>query len=255
MCGAVSRGRVPGGGMAMMRWALIVAFAGLCLSIAAQRAAVGVARLLPLFETREGALLVAQGAALASCAVALVVADLWPGRWALAALSVTAALAMLVHVYAGHAHSPADLRAVHVATQWIHMAAVGVWIGGLPWLLLAMRRSDRGERVRLVGTFSRVATVTLVVVLATGVLRALAEVDSWTGLTDSAYGRTLLVKLVVVAALVGLGALQHFRSVPRVTADGDMTRSLRIAARGELALAAGVLAATAVLSGLAPPGL
>ena len=254
MCGLVLRGRVPAGGMPVIRWAMVVAVVGLGLSTEAERSAIGVPRLLPLFETHEGALLLAQGVALVLCAVAVVAFDLFPGRWELATLGATAALAMLVHVYAGHAHSPADGRALHVGTQWIHMAAVSVWIGGLLWLLLGLHGSDRAERSRMVAAFSRVATITLAVVLVSGAFRALAEVGSWTGLFDSTYGKALLVKLALVAGLVGLGALQHFRSVPRVTADGDATRPLRLTARGELALAAVVLATTAVLCGLAPPG-
>jgi len=254
ICGLVLRGRIPGGGTPVIRWAIVVAVVGLGLSTEAERAAIGVPRLLPLFATHEGTLLLAQGAALVLCAVAVVVVDLFPGRWAPATLGATAALAMLVHVSAGHAHSPADGRALHVATQWIHMAAVGVWIGGLPWLLMGLRGSDRAERSRVVAAFSRLATITLAVVLVTGILRAFAEVGSRAGLLESTYGRTLLVKLALVAGLAGLGALQHFRSVPRVAADGDATRPLRLTARGELALAAVVLATTAVLSGLAPPG-
>ena len=260
ICGLVLRGRDPAHGMALIRWAMVVAVVGFAFSTEAERAAIGVPRLLPLFETHEGALLLAQGVALVLCAGAVVLVDLVPARWALLTLGATAALAMLAHVYAGHAHSPEDGRALHVATQWIHMAAVSVWIGGLPWLLMALRQSAREERSRTFAAFSRLATITLVVVLVTGALRAFAEVGSWDGLLDSTYGRALLVKLALVAGLVGLGALQHFRSVPRVTADADgdvradATRPLRLTARGELALAAVVLATTAVLCGLAPPG-
>jgi copper transport protein len=253
ICTLIFGGRLPAGGVAVTRWAIVAAIVGLCLSIAAERAAVGAPRLLPLFETREGRLLLAQGVALALCVAAVVLLGLEPSRWALAVLGATAAMAMLVHVYAGHAYSPAHLRVFHVVTQWVHVVAVGVWLGGLPWLLMGLREADRGGRSRAVVAFARIATLTLAVVLATGLARAFAEVGTVHNLVGSTYGVTLLIKIALVAGLATLGALQHFRSVPRAAADGDAVRPLQLTARGEVALAALVLATTAVLSGLAPP--
>jgi copper transport protein len=41
--------------------------------------------------------------------------------------------------------------------------------------------------------FSRMATVAVAVVAASGLGRALVEVGSWTGLVDTSFGRTLLL--------------------------------------------------------------
>ena len=101
------------------------------------------------------------------------------------------------------------------------------------------------------GAFSRVATVTLGVVLATGVARGIVEVGSLGDLFDTTYGITLLVKVGLVAVLVALGALNHFRAVPAL-GRGTGARSFTLNSRGELVVAAAVLAATALLSGLAP---
>ena len=60
-------------------------------------------RLLPLFLTREGKLLLGLGVALLACVGAVVVVDLWPARWSLWLLGAAGAAAMLVHVAAGHA--------------------------------------------------------------------------------------------------------------------------------------------------------
>ena len=72
-------------------------------------------------------------------------------------------------------------------------------------------------------------------------------------LFDTDYGITLLVKVALVAGLVGLGALNHFFWAPAVRAGGRRAdRRFGLNSRGELVVALGVLAATAVLSGLLP---
>jgi len=145
---------------------------------------------------------------------------------------------------------------LNIFVQWVHMTAVGVWVGGLFWLLLGFRGRDHDERAAAVGVFTRIATWTLVVVLATGLLRAVSEVGSVGALFDTSYGVTLIVKVALVAFLVGLGALNHFFWVPALRGEGERRgeRRFGLNSRGELAVALVVLAATAILSGLAPAG-
>ncbi len=168
---------LPRHGLGLLRAAVMVAALGVVLMIAAERKAVGVASLLPLFVTHEGMLLLALGVAVVFCGVAVVAVDFWPGRWSLIAVGATATVAVLVHVLAGHANAPATLRLLSVVEQWIHMTAIGVWTGGLAWLLLGIRGQGRAQRAAAVRAFSRIATVTLVIVLAhRPAPRALTEV-------------------------------------------------------------------------------
>jgi copper transport protein len=134
------------------------------------------------------------------------------------------------------------------------MTAIGVWVGGLFWLLLGFRGRGGAERAAAVGVFTRIATVVLIVVVVTGLVRAVAEVGSVTALVDTEYGRTLLVKLALVAGLMGLGALNHFFWAPAVRdrRGGRAGRLFGLNSRGELVVALGVLAVTAVLTGLVP---
>ncbi len=252
----VYRAALPRGGLTLLRAAVAVAALGLVLMIATERVLVGVASLLPLFVTREGLYLVALALALAFCGMAVAAVDLYPGRRSLYAVGATAALAVFVHVLAGHADAPSALQPFNVFVQWVHMTAIGVWTGGLVWLLLGLRGRERDERAAAVVAFSRVATVTLVVVLATGVLRALVQIQPLSNLFDTTYGQTLLVKVGLVAGLVALGALNHYRFVPALSrpeeAGAVAARHFHIDSRAELGIAVVVLAATAVLSGLAP---
>jgi copper transport protein len=251
-CLLVLRGRVPAGGVLLLRAAAVVALVGLFAMAWAERVLIGALSLMPLFETREGQYLLALGVALVLCIVALVCVDLWPARWSLLCLGAAAALAVLVHVLAGHADAPSAWRILNIFAQWLHMCAVGVWVGGLAWLLLGIRGLGRDERAAAVEAFSRVATVTLVVVLATGVARGFAEVRTPSNLVHTTYGVTLLAKVGLVVLVVALGALSHYRWVPSLKTKDGAAHRFRLNSGGELALAAGVLALTAVLSGLAP---
>jgi copper transport protein len=120
------------------------------------------------------------------------------------------------------------------------------------WLLLGIRGAEPDARARAVRTFSRIATITLVVVLATGILRAVIEIGPLSNLVTTAYGVTLLVKIGLVAILIGFAALNHYRFVPRMDRDQGAVRSFLSDSRAELAVMAFVLVATAVLTGLAP---
>jgi copper transport protein len=247
-------GKLPPGGMVVLKAAVAAGVVALGMLVWAEKVLVGAPSLLPLFLTREGQYLLALGVALLLCIGAVALVDLWPARWSLWVLGATGVAAVLVHVLAGHAASPSSVWLLNVVVQWVHMAAVGVWVGGLFWLLLGLRGRDHEQRVAAVGVFTRIATATLVVVLATGLARALVEVGSVSALFDTGYGITLIVKVALVAGLVALGALNHFFWVPAVRGDGGepAERHFGLNSRGELAVALGVLAATAVLSGLAP---
>jgi copper transport protein len=250
----VYSGRLPGGGIKVLQAAMVVTFVGLAAMVWSEKVLVGAPSLLPLFITRQGQLLLALAVALGLSIGAVVLVDLWPARWSLWLLGAAAAAAAFVHVLSGHAANPASLEVFNVTVQWVHLTAIGVWVGGLLWLLLGLRGRDATERGAAVGVFTRLATVVLVMVLVTGLVRALAEVGSATGLFGTRYGVTLLVKIALVTGLVGLGALNHFLWVPpvRVSAGGRADRRFGLNSRGELVVALGVLAATAVLSGLLP---
>jgi copper transport protein len=248
-------GRLPAGGVSVLRIAAAVAVAGLLGIVWAEKVLIGAPSLLPLFVMRQGLLLLGLAVALVFCITAVVLVDLWPARWSLWLLGAFAAAAVAVHVAAGHAASPASFEVLNVTVQWVHVTAIGVWVGGLFWLLLGLRGRDADGRGAAVGVFTRVATAMLVVVLATGLVRALVEVGSVSALFDTDYGLTLVVKVALVAGLVGLGALNHFFWAPAVrtgSGGGGADRRFGLNSRGELVVALGVLAATATLSGLLP---
>jgi len=177
------------------------------------------------------------------------------GGAALVALGLAGGGGMAVHALAGHAAGPSSLRVLNLLAQWVHLVAVGVWIGGLAWLLAGLRQHALAGSARaVVVRFSKLAGISLAVVVATGVVRTVDELGGWARLADSGFGRALDLKLVLFAGLVALGAFNRYRLVPLFEAGAGrraVTR-LRHSVGGELGLAAAVLAAAALLSQLAP---
>jgi copper transport protein len=251
-CLFVLGGSLPSGSAALSRLALLLAAVGLALMVWSERELIGAPSLLPLFESPAGQMLLYLGVALAVCAAAVVAVDVYPARPSFWVLGAAGLAAILVHVVAGHADAASSWRYLNLAVQWVHMSAIGVWLAGLAWLLLGIRGMARPERAAAVAAFSRIATGTLVVVLVTGLVRGVVEVGSFGALFDTPYGITLLVKVGLVVVLVALGSLNHFRWVPATATREGAARSFRLNSSGELVLAAGVLLATAVLTGFAP---
>jgi copper transport protein len=234
--------------------AWVVAAGGLVAMILSEASTVGVS--VPhLFGTSTGHQFLARGIAVGLVGTMAVAVALRPARGTLAALGVATAGAMLIHVMAGHAGASGRLEWFNVAVQWVHVLAVGIWIGGLIWLLLGLRTLPAPGRGAMVRRFSWMAGWALALVAVTGLSRALDEVgwpDHWNRLFDTSFGITVLVKMGLFSGLVTLGAINRYRNVPRADAANPGTRHLRLAVGAEVALASLILAATGVMSELPP---
>lgn len=160
-----------------------------------------------------------------------------------------------------------------VAMDWLHLLATAVWVGGLVGLALtlpALRSPGGGGRpllllpLEIVSRFSNIALASVGVLAATGLYSAWLHVGSFDALLPTAYGRTLTVKLALVAGLVALGASNFLWVRPRLAAPvpGEAAATERAGAvvlrhfgravRLEVLLAAATLLAVAVLTGFVP---
>ena len=172
-------------------------------------------------------------------------------RPAIALVLLGTTVAVTADVSAGHAAGGSELsRVVDVAIQSAHLLAVGVWIGGLVALLVALRATSAADRGRVVRRFSAIALAAVGVVALTGAARAIEEVGSPTELVVSGYGRVVLGKVAGFVALIALGAWNRRRNVPR--AEGSVA-GLRRVSRVALGVAAGVVAASALLMSIPQP--
>lgn len=185
--------------------------------------------------------------------------------WVVAALAGAALI--ITPALSGHARATSPV-VLNVAVDAVHVAAMAAWVGGLVLLLAAVPAATRAlapaERTRLLAAvlqrFSPLALVSVAVLVATGAYGTVVYLDAVGDLVDSEWGRLVLAKIVLLVALIGLGALNQRRTMPRLrrlAADGappgDDGRTLRSALRAEVALAVAVLGVTGVLVGISPP--
>lgn len=96
---------------------------------------------------------------------------------------------------------------------FLHVTAATVWVGGqltLAGLVPGLRRISRDAPRAAAQRFNGLAWAAFAVLVGTGIWNVAAVHPDW----SSRYGRTLVVKLVVVA-LSGLAALLHARARSR----------------------------------------
>ena len=114
----------------------------------------------------------------------------------------------------GHTRAGSSVALATVADV-SHLLVVAVWGAGGSSSSPSASGPDatppprpRPRRSALVGRFSTLATAAIVLVGLTGGALAWREVGSLDALTDTGYGRLLLVKVAVVAVIAWLGRLQ-----------------------------------------------
>jgi copper transport protein len=203
--------------------------------------------------------LVAAGFAVWNAESARVPPTAREGPLALPAAPCVAALTLLAAQ--GHA-SQAPLAPLSVAVDAIHLTAVSLWIGGLPWLaalLLAAPRAlpDAGRTVAtgVLARFSRVAVWSVAAIAVTGLARTAGELASPEQLLTTGYGRSLLLKTSLLAPVLVL-ARRNRRFVARIAAGVTPSAArLRVVARSvqaELAIAMAIVVVAAVLVAQVP---
>ncbi|MEU6032419.1 CopD family protein [Streptomyces tauricus] len=164
-----------------------------------------------LYQSRDGALALLEVNAFV--VLGLCALSRRPGTqvWPLAAVAVAEAL---------RAHPTTEQSPlVGSGLTLVHVTCAALWAGGLLYVLrtlLRWRNTSPGEGAALLGLYARVAAALLAAITATGVCSTLRRMPPGTvldQLTTTAYGRTLLAKvlLVVVVAALALWARRRLR--------------------------------------------
>jgi putative copper resistance protein D len=135
----------------------------------------------------------------------------------------------------GHAGATPGLAGqFHLAADALHLMAVGAWIGGLPplaMLLACARRSNEpgwtSVAAAAIRRFSLLGVVSVGVLLATGIVNTWYLLGTVGNLIETDYGRLILLKIGLFAAMVGIAAVNRFHLTPRLAAVGAMRRLSR----------------------------
>ena len=199
-------------------------------------------------ETRWGAGWRWQLAAAVFAGALLLLADRRPR--ARTALIASAAAAVVITVpLTGHAVSQGSAPWANVIIQVAHVAGACVWLGTLITILLILRSGSGTAFSAAVRAFSPLALGAVGTLTASGVITAFVYLESIGDLWSGAYGRTLVLKLLLFGAVGSLGAYNWRRLKPRLE-DPNAVRTLTRTGSAELILAAVVLAVTAMLVAL-----
>ena len=157
--------------------------------------------------------------------------------------------------FAGHSRSM-RWPALGVATDVAHHAAAAAWIAGLAivgWIVIPKTTPD--VLVPAVRSFSRVAAVSVGVLVTTGLVQSVRLVGSPTDLLDAHHGRYLAVKVLVLAGLLVLANANRRRVETRLDDTSTLDRhvgALRQAVVAEFAIGLVIVGITAAMV-VSPP--
>jgi len=216
-----------------------------------------------LSQTQFGTVTIARGAILVLLTLSLALPWTrvrWFGAPMLSAVLV-AAIALTGHA----AGTVGRIGPVHLAADALHLLAAGTWTGGLVPLLLLLREASRlndsnGASIALdaVRRFSTLGIISVVVLLATGLVNSWILIGTLRGLVATDYGRLVLLKVALFGAMLSVATVNRLRltpslanppgSQPQVEALRKLTRNITI----EIVIGLGVFAVVGVLGTLHP---
>ncbi len=154
----------------------------------------------------------------------------------------------------GHQGVEPNATTLTALADWLHLVAATLWVGGLVALAMCVWPLAPALRRSAFLGFSRIATVLVGVLLVAGTYLSIARLPTFSDLWTTTYGKTLVVKLVIVGAALAWGAVHHFVVRPRLEQD-DAPRGLRRSLVGESSVAMLVLLVAAVLVNAQPPAV
>ena len=256
---------------------VLIALASALVAVAAQTALLegrGAAAFEPaalsrfLLHTQGGTVWLVRGGLLfllgAFLAIRVEIRDATDWRAARGEVALLGVLALGLVAGASHAAAVEPGTALAIVADVVHLAAAGVWVGGLLPLALLLRMASREDAadsrpyaVLTAGRFSATALVMVLVLIVTGSWSTWLQVGSVAALLGTTHGRLLLAKLTVFVLMLAL-ALLNRRLVPRLSGDAakigrPAMRRLSRMVTAEATLAVVVIALVTAMS-VTPPG-
>jgi copper transport protein len=170
-----------------------------------------------LLDTRIGVLGIARlGLVFALAGLLLPPENRW-NRW----VGLAAGL-LLLGTFSLESHAVAEAQPLlPVLADWIHLAAVSVWVGGLfsflggMWLVRGIEAESRTRFTSfLIPHFTRVALASVGALTVTGIYSAILRVGTFEALFGTLYGNALILKVVIAFMMVTFGATHILITTP-----------------------------------------
>tara|TARA_B100000029_G_scaffold499333_1_gene569617 strand:- start:564 stop:1064 length:501 start_codon:yes stop_codon:yes gene_type:complete len=118
---------------------------------------------------------------------------------------------------------------------WIHITCAAIWVGGSLFIgavfapILKKMSMPVEERLQLmikVGRrFNKIAVPALIILMATGIYQAHLILQNSELLVESSYGNILVIKVILVAALIGTFAV-HVRVIRKDVEEKIMSKQI-----------------------------
>ena len=175
--------------------------------------------------------------------------------WRLKLGAILAGLGLILHAWATHAAAAQGMdRPILLATESLHLAAAGAWLGSLAPLFIVVGRLPASQGAMAARRFSPLGMLCAAALTATALIQSGFLIGGLTGLIDRDYGLVALVKLAILAVLLSLAAMNRFRHLPAMSSSESADARRRLRRNIGLETAAGLAAvlAAAFLSSLPP---
>lgn len=182
----------------------------------------------------------------------IVISAVWPHRksdaWLVGSILLLGSLA-----WAGHGRF-GDRPNTHLVADVMHLLIIAIWpVGLIPLWLTLGKKIDVASLATIVNRFSRLALLSVVILIGSGWINSWMLVAEWHGLFDNPYGQVLIVKAALLLAMILLGAINLLYIRPRITRTANAAKLLRVSVAVETIAAAIILAAVGYLGLLPPP--
>ena len=150
-----------------------------------------------------------------------------------------------------------------IAATGLHVLATCAWLGGLVALAAVLIPGEQVQELdQLIPRFSRVAQLSVVTLLVTGIVHALAVAGGVTQLATSRYGFVLLIKVSIFGLMLLMGnegrkyaaraAFRQLHQPPEGTVRTSSISALAVVMGAELCIAFVILSTTSLLVLVAP---
>ncbi|MGJ4926186.1 copper resistance D family protein [Bradyrhizobium sp. HKCCYLS2038] len=196
----------------VLRRSAIAWVAAIIAALAVNMAALTGTLDLPLREA-AGADFARAGLLVAACALGIALlarTGAWT-TWRVAALVALAGLALTIQLNLTHAASRLELRWPLLAADFLHMLGAGVWIGGLPYFLIALNGCKTADDQRKIGRrYSLMSMASVAAIVAGGTVMAVVYLGSFEAVYGTAYGVMTSAKVAMLVMLLALGAGNYF---------------------------------------------
>jgi copper resistance protein D len=167
------------------------------------------------------------------------------------ALPVLAVVILAASLMTDHAASRMENRLYLVTITTIHVLATGIWIGGLPFLMLSLFRArDHTTRWYITQRFSRSALLGVGALVLSGLALSFSYIGSVQEILGTAYGVMVSAKALMLGGLLVLGGVNFL--LLRDRDKGNVMPRLRRLVEAEVGIGITIILTAASLTSQPP---